>query len=355
MFLFCMLLGSPTPLKRDIDPEGMDAKDLLTWAESGNREAQFQLGVRFYTGKDQPQDIFEAMRWLNLASRQGCSGADFYLDQLEYNQDLNHLEVNSSTGYTGNGGYLSQMRILVDAPLVSILGPKTDTLSVIVDTEKLLEPEYNHYRWKDIRIGALNVQRLVNAVRFQNAPKEFTLIIDKDSAYSFLVENKTETILSASPVNVGALHNNVTNYLSSGSGIHRIRTSKYFANFWGSYGSGGLLIDNDRYLNGSDAFIAIHGTNQESWLLMSKTPEDRYLTHGCVRVLDKTLKQYISLYRANKLDTAIYVPFSSPTGTLTQNAYTRTYFGKWKDMRMGTGGPTLTDIINDLKVRWRTS
>jgi len=53
-------------------------------AESGDDEAQYQLGIAYYEGKDATKDYAEALRWLMPAAEQEHAAAQYYLG-LMYN------------------------------------------------------------------------------------------------------------------------------------------------------------------------------------------------------------------------------------------------------------------------------
>ncbi len=58
------------------------AKALREWrplAEQGNADAQYNLGVMYYTGTGVTQDYAEALKWYRLAAEQGYDHAQFKL------------------------------------------------------------------------------------------------------------------------------------------------------------------------------------------------------------------------------------------------------------------------------------
>src|SRR4030043_536095 len=53
-------------------------------AEQGLPEAQFNLGLMYYTGQDVLQDYPEAVRWYRKAADQGFAEAQFNLGKMYY-------------------------------------------------------------------------------------------------------------------------------------------------------------------------------------------------------------------------------------------------------------------------------
>ena len=49
-------------------------------AQNGDMEAQFELGNKYYTGKDKPKDYTEAMKWFKKAAKQGHAEATSFLE-----------------------------------------------------------------------------------------------------------------------------------------------------------------------------------------------------------------------------------------------------------------------------------
>ena len=64
-------LGPPVQAQ----PSAQELADLHASAESGEAEAQYNLGLRYATGEGVPQDNVEAHMWLNLAASRS-SGAE---------------------------------------------------------------------------------------------------------------------------------------------------------------------------------------------------------------------------------------------------------------------------------------
>ena len=54
-------------------------KELRPLAEKGDAQAQYNLGVMYYTGDGVAQDYAEALRWYRLAAEQGYASAQFFL------------------------------------------------------------------------------------------------------------------------------------------------------------------------------------------------------------------------------------------------------------------------------------
>ena len=220
------------------------------------------------------------------------------------------------------------------------------------DLDALLADSLNARRRDELLWGVHSLRQLVDSLDFAKAPGQNTLLISKDAAYGFLLENRSEQVLTAFPLAIGALHNNVRNYLSSGSGLHSF--FEYYEYSWtgGVYGSGMLKFAPCYYVSGSDDFIAIHGTNQEWCIHNSQKPSDRYLTHGCIRVLDPQLKLLAEEYRSGRLLSMVMIPFAEPTNRVTQNTYTRRYFQKWRNSCGAWQGPLLGDLIATLRKEW---
>jgi len=52
-------------------PQAQSLADLRKFADQGDAEAQYQMGVRFHNGEDVPQDDAQAMQWFLRAAEQG--------------------------------------------------------------------------------------------------------------------------------------------------------------------------------------------------------------------------------------------------------------------------------------------
>jgi GAF domain/Sel1 repeat/PilZ domain len=64
--------GSPTPkAKPQAGPVASDAEDMQHLAEQGDPVAQFEVGARYATGEDVPQDYSQALIWFSKAAEQG--------------------------------------------------------------------------------------------------------------------------------------------------------------------------------------------------------------------------------------------------------------------------------------------
>ena len=48
-------------------------------AEQGHAGAQYNLGLRYATGRGVPEDDAEAVRWYRMAAEQGHAGAQYAL------------------------------------------------------------------------------------------------------------------------------------------------------------------------------------------------------------------------------------------------------------------------------------
>ncbi|MHB1333173.1 MAG: tetratricopeptide repeat protein [Sulfuriferula sp.] len=59
-------------------------KKLLEAAQSGDADAQYNLGVLYFEGKDAPQDYIEAAKWYGAAADQGDRQAQFNLGLMFY-------------------------------------------------------------------------------------------------------------------------------------------------------------------------------------------------------------------------------------------------------------------------------
>ena len=68
-YLFCALLAASV-----LSPSlacGADFEQTLRNAESGAASAQFDLGGMYYNGEGAPQDYSEAIKWFQMAAKQG--------------------------------------------------------------------------------------------------------------------------------------------------------------------------------------------------------------------------------------------------------------------------------------------
>jgi len=63
-------------------------KTAIEWylksANSGNAEAQFQLGNMYFSKRDVPKDYPQAEKWFLAAAKQGLSRAQYYLASIYY-------------------------------------------------------------------------------------------------------------------------------------------------------------------------------------------------------------------------------------------------------------------------------
>jgi hypothetical protein len=73
------------PAKSD-EQKAADEKKLIDWqkqrAESGSENAQYELGMRYLTGKGVDQNPDEAKKWLEKAAKQGHSQAKRKVEEL---------------------------------------------------------------------------------------------------------------------------------------------------------------------------------------------------------------------------------------------------------------------------------
>ena len=74
-FLLALTLIAPWALGQDPDP----IADIRRFAERGDAEAQFNLGVMYAKGEGVPRDDTEAARWFRLAAEQGDATSQFNL------------------------------------------------------------------------------------------------------------------------------------------------------------------------------------------------------------------------------------------------------------------------------------
>jgi len=77
LFLLLPLLVSATPLhaqvKKQLTPQEMqEYSGTKAQAESGNKEAQYNLGAMHYKGTGVSQNYAEAFKWWSRAAKQGC-------------------------------------------------------------------------------------------------------------------------------------------------------------------------------------------------------------------------------------------------------------------------------------------
>ena len=73
-------LPSPTPQPIH---QSQDYKRLIPLAKQGNADAQYNLGVMYFTGFGVTESTHEALKWFRLAARQGHIRAKSYLDDPE--------------------------------------------------------------------------------------------------------------------------------------------------------------------------------------------------------------------------------------------------------------------------------
>ena len=57
--------------------DSLNIEQLLKKAHQGNAQAQFELGVFYYSGLGVSKDDAEALKWYRLAAEQGHSGAQY--------------------------------------------------------------------------------------------------------------------------------------------------------------------------------------------------------------------------------------------------------------------------------------
>jgi len=62
----------------------MDLKEITKLAESGNANAQYNLGVIYSHGEGVPQNYAEAMKWFKKAADQGVARAQYNLGLMYY-------------------------------------------------------------------------------------------------------------------------------------------------------------------------------------------------------------------------------------------------------------------------------
>jgi uncharacterized protein len=51
-------------------------------ADQGSAQAQYRIGLMYYSGEDVAQDLAEAAKWFRKAAEQGYSGAQHYLGMM---------------------------------------------------------------------------------------------------------------------------------------------------------------------------------------------------------------------------------------------------------------------------------
>ena len=81
-----------------------DDKEAVKWfrkvAEQGNAKAQSNLGVMYDTGQGVPQDYKEAVKWYRKAAEQGDAPAQYNLGLMyEYGQGVPKDDVNAYAWY----------------------------------------------------------------------------------------------------------------------------------------------------------------------------------------------------------------------------------------------------------------
>ena len=73
-----------------IDPSA-DYSEAVKWyrkaAEQGNKQAQYNLGVCYESGRGVPQDYSEAVKWYRKAAEQGV---DYAKEQLQKLQEMGY-------------------------------------------------------------------------------------------------------------------------------------------------------------------------------------------------------------------------------------------------------------------------
>lgn len=82
LLLFALAIPDITAKAR---AESESMAELREYAEQGDIEAQFDLGVMYVEGRDVPQDYQEALRWFRRAAEQGAEGAQYNLGVMHEN------------------------------------------------------------------------------------------------------------------------------------------------------------------------------------------------------------------------------------------------------------------------------
>lgn len=63
-------------------------------AESGTKEALYDLGLLYSIGQGVDQDFIEAHKWFNLAAIRGMKSAQ--IDRAEIAEDMSHNEISTA-------------------------------------------------------------------------------------------------------------------------------------------------------------------------------------------------------------------------------------------------------------------
>ena len=63
----------------------MDVQKITKLANSGDTEAQNNLGYRYYSGQGVSKNYAEAIKWFRMAANQGFAEAQFNLGTMYYN------------------------------------------------------------------------------------------------------------------------------------------------------------------------------------------------------------------------------------------------------------------------------
>ena len=79
--VFSLLVLGP-PVQAQDNPSAQELADLRALAEAGATEAQYSLGVKYFTGEGVLQDATEAVRLYRLAAAQGLSSAQRRLGKM---------------------------------------------------------------------------------------------------------------------------------------------------------------------------------------------------------------------------------------------------------------------------------
>ena len=76
-------------------------------ADQGNADAQYNLGVMYYTGQGVPQDHVQAVKWFRLAADQGLASAQFFLGLMYAKGEgvpQNYVQAHMWLNLAGAGG-----------------------------------------------------------------------------------------------------------------------------------------------------------------------------------------------------------------------------------------------------------
>lgn len=81
--LLCLVLLLPAPATAAEPSDELNT--IVSSAEAGNADAQFELGNRYLDGTGVDQNNFEALRWFTLAAEQGNSNAQYNIAVMYLN------------------------------------------------------------------------------------------------------------------------------------------------------------------------------------------------------------------------------------------------------------------------------